>query len=73
MIYMNTNSIRFPFNIFKYLSFVTSPTLGSFSRDLPDLRVLPGAGALFVRLSPVFLGRFQTADEVILSTSLTWL
>jgi hypothetical protein len=31
-----------------------------FSRDLPGLRVLPGAWAPFVHLSMVFFGRFQT-------------
>ncbi len=37
------------------VSFLTSPTLGSFSRGLPDLRVLPGANAHFVPPFGVFL------------------
>ena len=39
------------------VSFLTSPALGRFSRNLPSPRVLPGAPALFVRLSTVFAGR----------------
>jgi hypothetical protein len=37
------------------VSFLTSPTLGRFSRGLPSLRVLPGADALFVPPFGVFL------------------
>jgi hypothetical protein len=37
------------------VSFLTSPALGSFSRGLPSLRVLPVARALFVRLSTAFV------------------
>jgi len=40
------------------VSFLTSPALGSFSRNLPSSRVLPDAGAPFVRLSAFFFGRF---------------
>jgi hypothetical protein len=36
------------------VSFLTSPILGSFSRNLPSFRVLPDAHALFVRLSAYF-------------------
>ena len=41
------------------VSFLTSPALGSFSRNLPGLRVLPDADAPFVRLSASFVGRSQ--------------
>jgi len=41
------------------VSFLTSPALGSFSRNLPSSRVLPDACAPFVRLSAFFFGRFQ--------------
>jgi hypothetical protein len=44
------------------VSFLTSPALERFSRDLPSRRVLPGACAPFVHLSVVFFGRFQTVD-----------
>ncbi len=40
------------------VSFLTSPALGSFSRDLPDPRVLPGACSHFVRLSTALPGGF---------------
>jgi hypothetical protein len=36
------------------VSFLTSPTLGSFSRDLPSLRGLPGSYAHFVAPFGVF-------------------
>jgi hypothetical protein len=38
------------------VSFLTSPALGSFSRDLPCPRVLPGACSHFVRLSAALPG-----------------
>jgi len=41
------------------VSFLTSPTLGSFSRDLPIRRDLPAANALFVRLPAFFFWRIQ--------------
>jgi hypothetical protein len=41
------------------VSFLTSPALGSFSRNLPSSRGLPDACAPFVRLSAFFAGRFQ--------------
>lgn len=39
------------------VSFLTSPALGSFSRNLPSSRVLPDTHAPFVRLSAFFAGR----------------
>ena len=39
------------------VSFLTSPALGSFSRNLPSSRGLPDAHSLFVRLSAFFFGR----------------
>jgi len=39
--------------------FLTSPAVGSFSRNVPGSRVLPDACAPFVRLSAFFVGRFQ--------------
>jgi hypothetical protein len=36
------------------VSFLTSPALGSFSRGLPSLRVLPGSDAHFVPPFSVF-------------------
>ncbi len=38
------------------VSFLTSPALGSFSRNVPGSRVLPAAEAHFVRLSASFAG-----------------
>jgi hypothetical protein len=42
------------------VSFLTSPTFGSFSRGLPSLRGLPGSDARFV---PPF-GVFLAADSI---------
>ena len=50
-------SLKLPFAHSPAVSFLTSPALGRFSRNLPSPRVLPGAPALFVRLSAVFAGR----------------
>ena len=48
-------TLRLPFVHRPAVSFLTSPALGSFSRGLPSLRVLPVARALFVRLSASFV------------------
>jgi len=48
-------TLRLPFHHSPAVSFLTSPTLGSFSRGLPSLRDLPGADALFVPAFAVFL------------------
>ena len=53
-------TLRLPFAHSPAVSFLTSPALGSFSRDLPSHRVLPGASAHFV---PPF-GVFLLADPV---------
>jgi hypothetical protein len=52
-------ALRLPFVHSPAVSFLTSPALGSFSRGLPSLRVLPGACAPFVHLSVAFAGRFH--------------
>ena len=51
-------TLRLPFAHSPATSFLTSPALGSFSRDLPDPRVLPGACSHFVRLSTALPGGF---------------
>ena len=49
-------TLRLPFAHSPATSFLTSPALGSFSRDLPGPRVLPGACPHFVRLSAALPG-----------------
>jgi hypothetical protein len=53
-------TLRLHFTHSPAVSFLTSPALGRFSRDLPSHRVLPGANAHFV---PPF-GGFLLADPV---------
>ena len=48
-------SLKLPFAHSPAVLFLTSPALGSFSRGLPSLRVLPVACAPFVRLSASFV------------------
>ena len=47
-------TLRLHFSHSPAVSFLTSPTLGSFSRGLPSLRALPGANAHFVPPFGVF-------------------
>ena len=49
-------TLRLPFAHSPAVSFLTSLALGSFSRDLPCPRVLPGACSHFVRLSAALTG-----------------
>jgi predicted membrane-bound spermidine synthase len=62
MLGLGVLTLRLPFVHRPAVSFLTSPALGSFSRDLPSLRDLPGACAPFVHLSMAFAGRFITVD-----------
>jgi len=52
-------ALKLPFAHSPAVSFLTSPALGSFSRNLPSSRGLPDASAPFVRLSAFFAGRSQ--------------
>jgi len=50
-------TFKLPFHHSPAVPFLTSPALGSFSRNLPSFSGLPDAFAPFVRLSAFFFGR----------------